>query len=65
MDFPESVGIVKLVLLKLWESGNREAIFQGRFLPVFSTAFDPPIGVHFSPFSPRCLRIDSRASTMR
>jgi hypothetical protein len=28
-----------LLLLKLWESGNRSCDFQRRFLPVFSTAF--------------------------
>src|SRR3984893_9128307 len=27
----------------LWESGNRSCDFQGRFVPVFSTAFGPPI----------------------
>ena len=31
------------MLLELWESGNRSCDFQGRFLPVFFTAFGPTI----------------------
>jgi hypothetical protein len=37
-------------------SADREAISKGVFCP---SAFGPPIGVHFSPFSPRCPKCQS------
>jgi hypothetical protein len=52
------IGIVKLVVVEAVGKWESRSDFQGRFLPVFSTAFGPPIAIHFSPFSPRCLRID-------
>jgi hypothetical protein len=53
------------LLLKLCEKWKSFFDFQERFLPVFSTAFGPPMVNHFSPFSPRCLRIDSPRISMR
>jgi len=63
--FQKVIGIVKLVVVEAVGKWESRSDFQGRFLPVFSTAFGPPIGVHFSPFSPRCLRIDSPRISMR
>jgi hypothetical protein len=57
--------MVKLVVVEAVGKWESRSDFHGRSLPIFSTAFGPPIGVHFSPFSPRCLRIDSPRISMR
>ena len=55
-------GIIVAGAVEKWESRSD---FQGRFLPGFSTAFRPPMIFHFSPFSPRCFRIDSPRISIR
>jgi hypothetical protein len=66
--FVESDRDRQLLLLKLWESGNRSCDFQGRFSPVLSTAFGPAIHSVFLllsflyAWSPRASRCDARCA---
>jgi len=64
LHFVKVIAIVSL-LLELWKVENRSCDFQGRFSPVFSTAFGPPF-ITFPPsllsFTYRIPRISMRCA---